>query len=183
MPRLASVLLVLLVLSSAVSAQQMSAQISLTVVDDRGEPLLKSVTLGGADATDTPFDFGVAGRSYTDAVVVLSDKGASVGGRVVDTRGEPLADELVKVFSASRDRWYYDPRHVRSVRSGRDGAFQINALAPGDYYIALMSPADTAQSEGGASDPDVLESVVPRAERVTVGEAPRVTVTVRRPSQ
>jgi protocatechuate 3,4-dioxygenase beta subunit len=144
---------------------------------------IKSASVNGADATDLPFDVGVAGHSFTGAEIVVSDRGGVVSGRALDGSDAPLNNFRVLLFSTVRERWYYSSPYVRTARSSADGAFRITGVPPGDYLVALVSPSDAAQLDGDPLDlsaPSVLDSLTPAAQRLTIREGGRPSMTLRR---
>jgi hypothetical protein len=136
---------------------------------------LKSLTIGGVDVTDAPFDFGVVDAAIVaDAQIVLSNSGATVAGSIV---GQPAVRGMVSavaVFSTSRDNWFDGSRHVKRDVSGPDGSFAIGGLPPGEYYVAAVDAIAPLDGQ----PPDTLESLVSRAIRVTAREGAVSTVTL-----
>jgi len=139
---------------------------------------LKSMTIGVADITDVPFDFGSRAATVDGADVVLSDQGGTVTGKVSSGRGE-ASDASVIVFPEDRDKWFAGSRYFKSARTRGDGSFRVSALPPGDYLIAAMDPLDQRVAAGAWQDPDVLESLTSRASRVTLLESGTATVGLR----
>jgi protocatechuate 3,4-dioxygenase beta subunit len=98
---------------------------------------LKSITIGGLDVTDQPFDFGVEGK-YGDAEVVLSRSGGAIAGSVTDGAGKRATAFDALAFATERDRWFVGSRHVRSARAGANGTFDISGLPPGEYWVVAF---------------------------------------------
>ena len=130
---------------------------------------LKSAFVNGADAADTPFDFGLAG-TYRGVVIVVSQDGGAIEGRVTDEGDEPLTSFAVVAFSTQRDLWYPGSRHSK-IDLSRDGSFRIAGLPPGQYLVTALNRADPAASLAGLNDPDLFEQLSERAQRVTLAEA------------
>jgi hypothetical protein len=136
---------------------------------------LKSVTVNGADATDAPYDFGLEGGTFRDVELVVSDAGATIQGTAADERNRPAAAWVV-VFPTDRELRYPTSRHMKT--SPTEGTFRVSGLPPGSYFVAAIS-RDLAPTGGAIDDPDVLEELSTRAERVTLTEREQRTVNVR----
>jgi protocatechuate 3,4-dioxygenase beta subunit len=83
------------------------------------------------------------GAPTTTSLVVPGDHGLAldVSGRVLDTRGEPLADAVIEVWQAN-NLGLYDNQgyHYRGrLVAGVDGGYRFHTLLPGHY------PARVAQ--------------------------------------
>lgn len=135
---------------------------------------LKSVTIGGVDVTDQPFDFGFGDQIFPDAEIVLSTSGARITGSIEDATGKPVAASVV-AFPVSRLNWFTGSRYLKRASSSGDGSFELSALPPGDYFVAVMN----AVSSGDWESPEALEPLVQRATRVTLSERQMQTVTLR----
>jgi hypothetical protein len=136
---------------------------------------LKSVTIGGIDVTDTSYDFGREENTITDAQILLSNAAARVSGSIEGQPGLRTADAVVIAFSTSRDRWFTGSRHVRRASSGPRGSFDVTNLPPGEYFVAAVD----ATSPLDLQAPETLDSLVPRATRVTAREGAVSEVTLR----
>jgi hypothetical protein len=136
---------------------------------------LKSLTINGIDATDVPFDFGWMGGTVDGAEVVLSTTGATIGGTAIDREGRPARAFAVVVFPTTREWWYAGSRHVKQRRSGAGGAFDIGGLPPGDYWVAAVDRLPA----GDWQIPEVLDTLVPGAIRVSLTEGQRRSIEVR----
>jgi hypothetical protein len=138
---------------------------------------LRSAFVNGADAADTPFDFGLGG-TYRDVEIVVSEGGAAIEGRVTDERDEAVSSFGVLAFSTQRELWYPRSRYSRLGLS-RDGSFRIAGLPPGQYFVVAVNRADQAGAFGGPIDPELFEQLSERAQRVTLSERERLTLTLR----
>jgi hypothetical protein len=136
---------------------------------------LKAVTLNGIDVTDMPLPFGTAAQSLTDLEVVLTDRVSELSGNVTDRRGRPATDYTVTVFATDRDSWTPASRFLTTARPGPHGIFTVTGLPPGEYFVAAVD----RMVDGEWQDPDVLESVIPGAMRVTLTEGQRLSVSPR----
>jgi len=88
----------------------------------------------------------------------------------------------VIVFSTDRDRWYPAWRFFRTASAGADGTATVAALPAGGYYTAAIAelPADGPDA---LQDPAFLESLVPRATTVILGEVGQRTISLRLPAR
>jgi hypothetical protein len=136
---------------------------------------LKSVTIGGVDVTDRPFDFGFGDEIFPDAEIVLSNAGARVSGSVLDAADKRAPEFVVVAFSAYRANWFPGSRHIKRASTGPNGTFDVDSLVPGEYYVAAID----ALPPGEWQSPDALGVLVQRAERVTVAEGQTRTLRLR----
>ena len=135
---------------------------------------LKSVTVGGVDVTDLPFDFGFGNEMFPDAQIVVSNTGARIAGSIEDAAGKPAAASVV-AFSTSRINWFAGSRHIMRTTSGSDGSYDVNGLPPGEYFVA----AAATLPPGDWQSPESLEALVAGATRVTMREGQSRTMTLR----
>jgi hypothetical protein len=143
---------------------------------------LKEIRVNGIDATDRPLDFGRANQSLADVEVVLTDRVSELAGTVADDRGAPAAGARVIVFSTDRARWYPASRFLRIATAGADGTFTTVGLPFGSYYAAAMAALPPGGDDGW-QDPQVLESLVPRASSVTVRDGEKQMLSMRLPTR
>ena len=119
---------------------------------------LKSVTIDGADITDTAYDFK-PGVNVSGLVVTLTDRLSEITGNVRDARGQAVMDYVLVAFPEDARLWGPLSRHVQTTRPNQNGAFSIKGLPPGRYLAAVVP----ALENGLQNDPDVLEQLRPRA--------------------
>jgi hypothetical protein len=91
---------------------------------------LKSITIGGLDVTDAPFDFGAGTQTITGAEVVISSAGAAISGHVTDGASSPVSNYSIVVFPADRTKWFVTSRFLRLVRPSQDGSFEVTGSRP-----------------------------------------------------
>jgi hypothetical protein len=112
---------------------------------------LKSVSVGGRDVTDTPYEF----KTGDQVTIVMTTRASTIEGTVTDTTGKPVTDAGVLVFSDDKSSWRFNS--IRTRRSGADatGKYRITGLLSGRYYIVavtrdrlnMMSNADASVFE------------------------------------
>jgi hypothetical protein len=135
---------------------------------------LKSVTIGGVDVTDTPFDFAFGDEIFSDAEIVLSNAGATIAGSIEDAPGKRATTFTVVTFSVSRTDWFSGSRHIKRA-AGANGSFEVSGLPPGEYFVAAVS----ALPRGDLESPETLDALVPYATRVTAREGQVHTIDLR----
>jgi hypothetical protein len=136
---------------------------------------LKSVTIAGSDITDMPFDFGSSDRTLSDAEIVLSKEGATIGGVVTDGPSTRAANFVAVAFSTSRETWFNGSRHVKQRRSEAHGSYSIDGLPPGEYWVAAVDRLEP----GNWLTPENLDALVSWATRVTVREGQVLSTDLR----
>jgi hypothetical protein len=110
---------------------------------------LKSVTLGGLDASDLALD--IAGEQGVPVTIVLTDRMTDLSGTVA---GADAVGASVVVFPADSGNW--TGRRVRSARTDARGRFRIVGLPPGNQYLAV---AVHGLEDGQETDPEFLKLV------------------------
>ena len=135
---------------------------------------LKAMTIGGLDVTDLTFDFGFTDETFSNAEVVLSNAGARITGSVSDAVRRRATEFVVLAFSTNRANWYIGSRHLKRAVTGESGAFDVDGLPPGEYYVAAIE----ALPRGDWQSAEALDVLVQRAERVTLSEGQERTMTL-----
>ena len=130
---------------------------------------LESVTVGGINAADEPVQFATADDSRADVDVVFANTAAEVSGRVVDSRGQPVAAFVAVAIPVDRDRWYSGSRYLKTA-AAQEGRFTLASLPPGDYSVAAVE----ALSEVALQDLEVLATLSTRGRRVTLSGSERL---------
>jgi hypothetical protein len=115
--------------------------------------VVKSLTMGGLDATELAIDIG--SEQNVPVTVVLTDRMTDVSGTIA---GAEASGAYVVVFPADSGSW--TPRRVRSVQADARGRFRIVGLPPGQGYRAV---AVRELDEGQQDDPDFLLRIQPQA--------------------
>jgi protocatechuate 3,4-dioxygenase beta subunit len=126
---------------------------------------LKSITYGGRDVTDAPFDFSEGGL-IQGVLVTLTQKRTEVTGRVIGRDGRPAAAYAVVVFAENRERWVPQSRFVAAGRPNQRGDFSVMGLPPGRYLAAAVEYLEN----GAEADPDLLGQLRDIAVPITLTE-------------
>ena len=140
---------------------------------------LKAIRVNGADVTDEPMPFGTKDESLTNVEIVLTNRAASISGSVTDARGQTVTNYTVVVFATNAERWYQASRFLRFSLPKADGTFAAPDLPPGEYYLAAVDRMQGAEAFGEWQDPAFLESIAPRATRLTLSDGQAASVTTR----
>lgn len=136
---------------------------------------LKSVRLNGADITDTGVDFK-AGEEVSGIELNLTQHGTSISGMVNDSRGTPLKDYTVVVFSDDQQKWALPMnRWTSSARPDQDGRFKVNNLPPGGYYAVAVEYV----ASGEWNDPEWLERARTSATHFSLDDGASTTLTLK----
>jgi hypothetical protein len=142
-----------------------------------GQWTLKTITVGGADATDQPFELK-PGENLDNITVVLSDRASEISGTVRDPRGTGAPALTVIAFSTDEQFWRSQSRRIQTARTNDTGAYRLRALPAGDYYLVAVDDVD----QGEWFDPAFLQSVRDKATRISIGEGDKKTQDLRAPS-
>ncbi len=127
--------------------------------------VLKSVTVGGRDITDTPVDLR-SGQKLTNVVVTFTDRISQLSGTVTNAQGTPMTEFTVLAFPTDTSLWRPQARHIMTARPDQTGKYTIRGLPPGSYYVAVVDPTE----QGEWFEPAYLEQQRPAASHVTLGE-------------
>jgi hypothetical protein len=142
-----------------------------------GQWTLKSVTVGGADVADVPFELK-PGQNVDNVTVVLTDRATDLSGTVRDAQGAGAGGLTVIAFASESQYWRAQSRRISTSRTGASGAYRIRGLPPGDYYVIAVD--DVQQGEW--FDPAYLDGVKDKATHVTLNEGATKTLDLRGPS-
>jgi protocatechuate 3,4-dioxygenase beta subunit len=126
---------------------------------------LKTATSGGRDVSDEPLE--IAGSDIDGVVLVLADRTTQLSGTVRNPQGQGDTQADVIVFPADHQRWKQygvTGRRARSARATKTGAYSIQGLPAGDYYVVAVD----STSSGEWQDPKFLEAASRVATRVTL---------------
>jgi hypothetical protein len=137
---------------------------------------LKAARVNGIDTLHTPVDVGMRPQTLRDAEVVISDAGASIDGRAMAAPNRPGVAYRVVVIPAARDQRFPDSPFLKTVGAYDDGTFRVTGIPPGDYVVVAVNRLDSGALGGELNDPELLEALAARGQRVTLGERERRTL-------
>lgn len=141
---------------------------------------LKSAMIGAVDVSNVPYPFSGRAGTAVDVVAVFSDTVAEIAGRVTGADNLAAAGATVVVFPVDRSRWYLASRYFKLARPGQGrpdtqsttpDSFHVPAVPPGDYFIVAVDRFDLVEDW---MDFDLLATLAPRADRITVAERQKV---------
>jgi hypothetical protein len=138
------------------------------VIRLQGSPVgwgLKSITLDGADITDTAYDFK-PGATMTGLVITLTDRLTELTGSVRDARGQPVADYVLVAFPEDQKLWVPQSRFVQTTRPNQNGTFSIKGLPAGRYLAAVVPSLEN----GLQNDPALLQQLRTQAQSFSLAE-------------
>jgi len=127
--------------------------------------VLKAVTIGGRDITDTPVPLR-SGETLSNVVVVFTDRVSEVNGKVTDEGGTAMPDFTVLAFPTDSTLWRPQARQIMTARPDQTGQYRIRGLPPGEYYVVTVDPAE----QGEWFEPAYLDDHRAGAARVTLGD-------------
>jgi carboxypeptidase family protein len=127
--------------------------------------MLKSVTIGGRDVTDTAIEVR-SGESVGNIGIVFTDQVNEINGTVTADQGVPAPEYTVLAFSTDASLWRPQSRQIATARPDQTGQYRIRTLPPGEYYIVTVDPAE----QGEWFEPTYLEDHRIGAARVTLTE-------------
>jgi hypothetical protein len=133
---------------------------------------LKAVLLDAEDITDKPTEF--RDRDSGHLQVVLTNRGATIDGSVVDDRGATVSDCVVLLFSANRADWTEFSSRSDRRSPGRGSRFRFDGVRAGRYLLAAV-PFDRVDGVDTTSAA-VQESLAAGATEIVLAEDERRTV-------
>jgi hypothetical protein len=107
-------------------------------------------------------------------VITFTDRPSTLSGSATTPSGQPDAGAAVIVFPVDRQAWAgtgSTPRRLRNVRTAQDGSYSFANLPAGDYFVAGVSDASTADWQSV----EFLAALSRSAVRVTIAEGERKT--------
>jgi hypothetical protein len=127
---------------------------------------LTTMRVGGLDLGDSPIVVN-PNADVSDIELEFRDRIGTIEGTLTDTTGRPAPEYFVVAFPVDRASWTTTSRRmVPAVQPATDGRFRVTGLLPGDYYLAVVTEIEPDQ----ATDPGFLETLLPMALRITIGE-------------
>jgi hypothetical protein len=144
--------------------------VEISNISGTPECFLKSVMVGGRNATDSGFEVG-SGVNAID--LVASANGGIAIGVVTDSNDQPSANTVIVAVPDPRFR--SRPDHFRKVTADQSGHFMLRGLPPGDYTIIAWESV-----EGDAYyNPDFLRNYEGQGKALHVNEGDRVNLVVK----
>jgi hypothetical protein len=128
----------------------------------------KSVLQAGKDVVDS--GFAVNGEVALD--VVVSAKGATIEGNVVDSTGAPAAYSMVRVVPSSGER--ARPDSYQQTSTDERGHFVVQGMNPGSYVVLAFE-----EMRESVRQPEFLKKYAGKGEKVEVEEGGRKIVTAK----
>jgi protocatechuate 3,4-dioxygenase beta subunit len=126
---------------------------------------LKSVTVNGADITDTPREF----KSGDKVTITLSSRASMVEGNVTDNAGAPVTDAGLILFSDDKASWRSNSIKTRRTGVDPNGHYRMPGLLPGRYFIIAV-PRDRLNMSFGMMDVSMFEELSKEATSLVVGD-------------
>ena len=125
---------------------------------------VKSIRYGDEEVIDTAVEFKDGGPSQT-MDILLSNRGATIEGRVLDEGGKPVASAVVLMFRADGGATPRTAAAVGNVTSGRP--FRLGPVRPGNYRVIAISTSTEPLQEG---DWVLIEKLIAAGERITLSD-------------
>lgn len=129
---------------------------------------LKSAMYKGRDLADGAIDLK-PGEVLDGLVVTMTDHPAEISGRVIDAAGKPVTRYSVAVFTTDRSLWLPNNRRVKLAAPRADGLYTVTGLPAGEYAVAVVEGADSAD----LSDSSLLAQLLGSAFKVVVADGER----------
>jgi hypothetical protein len=133
--------------------------------------VLKSVTVDGADVTDTPVDFR-PGATVREARLVITSRTSSVIGVVRDDAGRPVERARVVIFSEDDRTWGWRSRLVHSTEADAEVRYALTGLLAGRYRIVSVPYLE----QGSWMDVTILSRLLPLAGSLVVEDGRSATM-------
>jgi hypothetical protein len=127
---------------------------------------LKSVTLNGADITDSGIEIPPNG-TIPNLVVTMTNRLGEFSGTVANADGKPERDCWVIVFPQDSSSWTLLSRRITAARPGQTNRFQVR-IPPGNYYAIAVGNFDVEPGEW--TDPAFLARVRDRAVTFSIAD-------------
>jgi hypothetical protein len=128
----------------------------------------KSVSFAGRNVADS--GFAMNGDLYLD--VVVSAKGATIEGNVVDSKGQTVAYGTVAVVPNLEHR--ARPDSYQQETTDEHGHFIARGLNPGSYVVLAFE-----ELQGDIRQPEFLKKHSGKGEKIELEEGARKTVTTK----
>ena len=130
-----------------------------------GDWTLKAIEVEGRDIADYPLPVE-HGATLSDVRIVLTSRPTTIRGVLRDEK-QNTAEGTVIVFAEDSTKWRDGSRVIRATRPDQRGLFTFKGLPAGDYLVVAL---DYVQ-DGQWNDPEFLDGLKERAERVALADA------------
>jgi protocatechuate 3,4-dioxygenase beta subunit len=134
---------------------------------------VRTVTVGGLDVTDRPFDVSAGGLS--DLVVRFTSQVSELSGTLTTAAGAEETDYFVIAMPADRSYWLPSSRRIVSTRPDGKGRYVFRGLPAGDYRIAVTTDLVARDLH----EVSTLESLLPQSLPVTIATGERRTLNIK----
>lgn len=128
---------------------------------------LKSLLFAGCEVADT----GFAASGETSLDVVVSAKGASIEGKVVDDAGKPAAGVYVATLPSSGKLGR--PDSYQTTKTDAKGNFLLRGLNPGEFAVVALE-----NLQGDVRSAEFYQKYGSRGTNVSLAEGEKKTVTL-----
>jgi hypothetical protein len=135
---------------------------------------LKAVTLNGDDITDTPREFKTGDR----VTLVMTSRVSTLEGTVTDSKGAPVTDASILVFSEDKTTWRFNSTKVKRSGTDQAGHFRMMGVLPGRYF-AIAVPRERMAVSSINQDATFFEQLAKEATTLVVGEDEQRQVDLR----
>jgi hypothetical protein len=136
--------------------------------DSLRDYITDSVNLDGRDVADS----GIPVHPDTYLDVVISAKGASISGTVVDGNGQPIANATVVDVPATEHRTRLDL--FQQDTTDENGHFSLRGLNPGKYTVLAFE-----ELQEDFRQPEFLKAYETRGETVQLDKGARKSVVLK----
>lgn len=126
---------------------------------------LKSAMANGRDIADVPLEIR-PNEDVSGLVVTFTDRPTELAGSVIDAANRPVTGFPILVFSTDRTYWTIGSRRIQQAQPASDGRYLVSGLPPGEYFVCAV----TSFTPNQLYDPAFLESMVPGAFKITLGD-------------
>jgi protocatechuate 3,4-dioxygenase beta subunit len=135
---------------------------------------IRGVYADGKDVTDEIFIF--RGNEVVSGLeIVLTAEAAEVSGTIAGADGQPCGACTAVVFAEDSARWRHPSRFIQAGKPDQQQVFRIRGLPPEQYLVAAVEEVE----DGEWLEPEFLDRLRSRAERLDLRTAGTVTVTLK----
>ncbi len=125
---------------------------------------IKKITANGEDITDVVREF----KSNERITITLTARASTIEGSVTDTRDVDLTTAGIILFSEDKASWRINSIWTKRTGIDAKGAYRIQGLIAGRYYIAAV-PRERLSRSTGTVDLAFFEQLAKEATAVVVG--------------